>query len=58
VLDPAVGGTICNNRAQCEPLVYLDGILISNRPGMNAFNAANSVHWSSLEGRPAVGARR
>jgi hypothetical protein len=54
VLDPAggrsMGGTIFNNRAQCEPLVYLDGILISNRPGMNAFNAANSVHWSSLEG--------
>jgi hypothetical protein len=46
----SMGGTIFNNRAQCEPAVYLDGQLISNRPGMNAFNAANSVHWSSLEG--------
>jgi len=46
----SMGGTIFNNRAQCEPIVYLDGQLISNRPGWTAFNSVNSVHWSSLEG--------
>jgi len=59
-----MGGTIFNNRTQCQPAVYLDGQLIfaQNRSSGNAqatyetlrpqgaFDAVNSVHWSTLEG--------
>lgn len=50
----SMGGTIFNNRSQCQPTVWIDGQRVFSqnrgRPGGSAFEWVNSVHWSELQG--------
>jgi hypothetical protein len=53
------GETVSNNRTQCEPAVFIDGLEVRNagsgrvprgRGGNAAWAAVNSVHWTEVEG--------
>jgi hypothetical protein len=47
-------GAVHNARAQCQPVVYVDRVLIFQPPVykgfVSAYDAMNSVHWGDLEG--------
>jgi hypothetical protein len=53
------GGTVWNNRAQCQPSVFIDGRIVfessnaTDEEGAwrgSAYDAINSVHWTEVEG--------
>jgi hypothetical protein len=50
----SLGGTIFNNRTQCQPAVFIDNRLVyamsRGRGGWTAYDWVNSVHWSEVAG--------